>query len=154
MPWLRLVPVLVGERRRIVAGEAMVGELRPHRIALLAAHRAVDAVDRKKRQRIGADERAHAFEVVIGGQELVALGRIDAVIVGMVIGGDAMRMCTSRAPASRIICTIFTEVVPRTIESSISTMRLPATTARLALCLRRTPSARMCCVGSMKVRPT
>jgi len=29
------------------------------------------------------------------------------------------------APASRIICTIFVDVVPRTIESSISTMRLP-----------------------------
>ena len=27
-----------------------------------------------------------------------------------------MRKCTSLAPASRIICTIFSEVVPRTIE--------------------------------------
>src|SRR5947207_2606389 len=39
------------------------------------------------------------------------------------MGGEAMRKCTSDAPASRIICTILTEVVPRTIESSISTMR-------------------------------
>ena len=45
-----------------------------------------------------------------------------------------MRKCTSLAPASRIMRTIFTEVVPRTRQSSISTMRLPATTARLALC--------------------
>ena len=33
-------------------------------------------------------------------------------------------MCTSRAPASYIMRTIFTEVVPRTIESSSSTTRL------------------------------
>ena len=36
-----------------------------------------------------------------------------------------MRKCTSLAPASRIICTILREVVPRTMESSTSTMRLP-----------------------------
>ena len=35
-----------------------------------------------------------------------------------------MRKCTSRAPASRIICTIFTDVVPRTMESSMRMMRL------------------------------
>ena len=43
------------------------------------------------------------------------------------MGGLEMRICTSLAPASRIICTIFTEVVPRTTLSSISTMRLPLT---------------------------
>ena len=64
-----------------------------------------------------------------------------------------MRKCTSRAPASRIICTIFTDVVPRTMKSSINTMRLPLTTARCALCLRRTPSWQICWVGSMKVPP-
>jgi hypothetical protein len=50
-----------------------------------------------------------------------------------------MRIWTSAAPASRIICTIFTLVVPRTIESSIRMMRLPAISARLALCLSLTP---------------
>ena len=65
-----------------------------------------------------------------------------------------MRICTSLAPASRIICTIFTEVVPRTSESSISMMRLPATTARLAECFMRTPISRIDWVGWMKVRPT
>ncbi len=72
---------LVGERRRIIAGEAMVGELRPHRIAAGKAHGAVDAVDRQEGQRIGADELAHAFEIVGGGEQLVALGRVDAVII-------------------------------------------------------------------------
>src|SRR6202023_2383338 len=44
-----------------------------------------------------------------------------------------MRKCTSLAPASRIMRTIFTEVVPRTRLSSISTMRWPAITERLAV---------------------
>ena len=70
------------------------------------------------------------------------------------MGGEEMRKWTSRAPASRIIRTILTLVVPRTIESSISTTRLPATTARLALCFMRTPSSRIDWVGWMKVRPT
>ena len=35
-----------------------------------------------------------------------------------VVGGLAMRICTSLAPASRTILTIFFDVVPRTIESS------------------------------------
>src|SRR5580692_12931799 len=71
----------VGERGRIVAGEAMVGELRAQRIAPLVAHGAVDALDREEGERIRADELAYAFDVVGGGQELVALGRVDAVIV-------------------------------------------------------------------------
>ena len=49
-------------------------------------------------------------------------------------------MCTSRAPASHISCTIFFEVVPRTTLSSISTMRLPRMTLALAECLSLTPS--------------
>ena len=44
-------------------------------------------------------------------------------------------MCTSLAPASRTICTIFWLVVPRTMESSTSTTRLPSIMRRLALCL-------------------
>ena len=62
---------------------------------------------------------------------------IEALAI-LIVGGEAIRMCTSFAPASRIIWTIFTLVVPRTIESSISTIRLPSTSARLALCLRFT----------------
>ena len=39
-------------------------------------------------------------------------------------------MCTSRAPAPRIISTILRDVVPRTIESSTTTTRLPFSTSR------------------------
>ena len=77
----RLLRHAVGERGRVFAGEAMIGELRPHRIAALLAHGAIDALDREEGERIGADELAHAFEIVGRGQELVPLGRVDAVIV-------------------------------------------------------------------------
>jgi hypothetical protein len=65
-----------------------------------------------------------------------------------------MRMWTSAAPASRSICTIFMLVVPRTIESSISTSFLPWMSALLALCFSFTPRCRTWSVGWMKVRPT
>src|SRR5262249_58250066 len=83
LPRRSLPPALVGQRGRIVTGEAVVGELRAQRIALLVAHRAVDAFDRQEGQRIRPDETAHAFEVVRPRQWLVALRRVDAVIVGM-----------------------------------------------------------------------
>ena len=70
------------------------------------------------------------------------------------VGGLAIRMCTSDAPASRTIRTIFSEVVPRTIESSTRTTRLPFSTALLALCFSFTPMWRTASAGSMKVRPT
>ena len=96
----RFLRRLVGQRGRIVAGEAVVGELRPQRIALLVAHGAVDALDRQERERIGADEVAHAFEVMGRRQQLVALRRIDAVIVGMGDrrGGDAEMHLAWRRP--------------------------------------------------------
>src|SRR6516162_7675807 len=83
LPRRSLPPAPIGQRGRIVAGEAVVGELRAQRVALLVAHSAVDALDRQEGERIRADETAHAFEVVGRRQELVALRRIDAVIVGM-----------------------------------------------------------------------
>src|SRR5579885_3354532 len=73
----------VGERGRIFAGEAMIGELRPRRIAALFAHGAIDAVDRKEGERIGADESAHALEIVRRSKQLVLLRRVDAVVVRM-----------------------------------------------------------------------
>ena len=73
---------------------------------------------------------------------------------GHATGGDEMRMCTSAAPASRSILTSARCVLPRTIESSMTTRRLPSMTSRSGLSLRRMPSWRSDCVGSMKVRPT
>ncbi len=49
--------------------------------------------------------------------------------------------------------TTLAMVVPRTIESSTRTTRLPASTARFGLCFIRTDSSRASWLGWMKVRP-
>ncbi|MNY80428.1 hypothetical protein D3C86_2214600 [compost metagenome] len=64
-----------------------------------------------------------------------------------------MRTWTSLAPASRSILTIRSEVVPRTMESSIITTRLPSTTLRTADSFIFTPFSRSSWLGWMKVRP-
>src|SRR3990172_3649432 len=53
-----------------------------------------------------------------------------------------MRMCTSVAPALRSISTTLGVVVPRTIESSTTTSRLPAVTCLRGLNFRYTPWSR------------
>ena len=58
---------------------------------------------------------------------------------GGVIGGDEIRMCTSTAPASRTILMILRDVVPRTMESSMSTTRLPLRLSLTGLSLTFTP---------------
>jgi hypothetical protein len=58
------------------------------------------------------------------------------------------------APASRAICTIWREVVPRTIESSTSSTLRPRNSSGIGLSLRFTDFTRSPCPGMMKVRPT
>ena len=70
------------------------------------------------------------------------------------IGGAVMRRCTSFAPDSRSMATSWREVLPRTIESSTTTRRLPSMMSRRGLSLRRMPSSRSDGEGWMKVRPT
>jgi len=65
-----------------------------------------------------------------------------------------MRMCTSAAPAPRSIATIWRVVLPRTIESSTTTTRLPATTSGSGLNLSRNPWRRSSWPGWMNVRAT
>ena len=50
-----------------------------------------------------------------------------------------MRRWTSRAPASRTILTILRLVVPRTMESSTTTTRLPFTTCLTGFSFSFTP---------------
>ena len=69
------------------------------------------------------------------------------------IGGDEIRRCTSRAPASNSIATIFRVVFPRTIESSTTTTRCPASSSR-GLNFVRMPCSRSAWSGWMNVRPT
>src|SRR3954452_22155004 len=54
-----------------------------------------------------------------------------------------MRICTSRAPASRSICTIWRVVLPRTMLSSTTTIRLPATTSGSGLNFSRRPCVQL-----------
>ena len=63
-------------------------------------------------------------------------------------------MCTSSAPASRSILTIWRVVLPRTIESSTTTRRLPSTTSRSGLNFIRRPCLRSSWPGWMNVRAT
>ena len=70
------------------------------------------------------------------------------------MGGLEIRTWISFAPASRTMLTILRDVVPRTMESSMSTTRLPSRISRTGFSLMRTPKERMDCFGSMKVRPT
>ena len=69
-------------------------------------------------------------------------------------GGADTRMWTSFAPASRSRLVIWRQVVPRTMESSIITTRLPSTSLRKADSLMRTACSRLVWSGVMKVRPT
>jgi hypothetical protein len=55
---------------------------------------------------------------------------------GWQMGGAVMRMCTSRAPARRSISTTLGVVVPRTMESSTTTSRLPSRISRRGLNFR------------------
>lgn len=63
-------------------------------------------------------------------------------------------MWISAAPASRSMRTRARWVLPRTIESSTTTRRLPLMTSLSGLSFSRIPSCRMVCEGWMKVRPT
>ena len=65
-----------------------------------------------------------------------------------------MRRCTSVAPAARTIRTIFREVVPRMIESSIRITRLPSSSDRTGFSFILTPKSRTRCSGWINVRPT
>ncbi len=77
------VPVLISEAGRIVAREAVVGELWVAGIARLADGGAVDAVDGQEREARGADELAHLLDRHVGGEQLARARRVDAVEVGM-----------------------------------------------------------------------
>ncbi|MNN18657.1 hypothetical protein D3C81_1318730 [compost metagenome] len=73
---------------------------------------------------------------------------------GYFTGGAAEAKITLLAPASRAICTISNEVVPRTMESSTISTFLPLNSTPMALSFWRTDFLRAAWPGMMKVRPT
>ena len=98
-------------------------------LAARVSHRLAQPLEREVAQRVGGDVAGDLVGRVGGGDELLARRRVDAVVAGPAWwAGLEMRRCTSRAPAALSILTIFREVVPRTIESSTTTTRLPLST--------------------------
>src|SRR5215831_16656582 len=71
---------------------------------------------------------------------------------GKRMGGLETRMCTSRAPARRITSMMRRDVVPRTIESSTATTRLPRSDRRSGFSFSITPASRRDWSGWMNVR--
>src|SRR4029450_44437 len=68
----------VGQRRRIVPGEAGVAALRAGGVAGLA-ERPIETVDRDERQAVGIDVVAHFLDVHLRGEQLGPLGGVDAI---------------------------------------------------------------------------
>jgi len=90
----------------------------------------------------------------VAARKAAAVRQVDAVIVGIQDRREASRKWTSRAPASRIMRTIFFDVVPRTSESSIRMIPLAFDRGAVGRMLHAHASSRTLCVGWMKVRPT
>ena len=65
-----------------------------------------------------------------------------AVVAGATKGGALTRMWISLAPAFRSSWMVRRQVVPRTMESSISTTRFPSTTERMGFSLMLTSFSR------------
>ena len=77
-------------------------------------------------QRVDVEVVADLLDLEVGGQQLGPRCRCPCRrSTASGTGGEVMRRCTSAAPASRSICTSWRCVVPRTIESSTTTSRLP-----------------------------
>ena len=112
----------LGKLDGIVSGVAGGAKLPlPFRIAAGAQHALVAQVS----QRVRFDVLADLLHRMAGSNQLSFVGSVHTVIAGEIVGGQLMRIWTSVAPAARTILTIFRLVVPRTIESSTSTTRLP-----------------------------
>ncbi len=127
---------------RVFAGEAAVAEA-----AGGFRRDLVQRVQAEKAQAVCTDQRADLLHRVPAGDQVVLVWNVRAEIAGETNGGAEERICTSAAPASRSRDTICREVVPRTIESSIMTTRLPCTQLRSAPSLMRTACSRLCWRG-------
>jgi hypothetical protein len=71
----------IAEPCGVIAGKAVIGELRLHRIALVVAHDVVDPLDGEKRQRVAAHILAHFLQRMGCRQQVLAVRRVDTVIV-------------------------------------------------------------------------
>lgn len=121
---------LLGQFDRIITVEACAAQPRP-RFLGGRDHTLGGNVAQAVRTDRGADSVEH---LVIGfhrvGDKFGRGSEVDAVEAWPAHRRRAMRTCTSAAPASRSIRTSARCVLPRTIESSTTTRRLPRMTSR------------------------
>ena len=112
-----------GTRRRSTRGRSRRARARTR---WFAGHGLEHPIDRQVAQRIGGEVSADLF-VACGSTRPARCASACRCRSSRAMrnGGLEMRMCTSLAPASRTILTILRLVVPRTIESSMTTTRLP-----------------------------
>lgn len=104
-------------------------------------------------QGIHTDDLRDFLHCVVVCNQVFRLVNVRAIVAGGDKGGALTLMWISLAPARRSRSITPRQVVPRTMESSISTMRFPSTSARMGLSLRLTPISRSSWVGEMNVRP-
>ena len=141
---------LLGDRDRVLAVEARAAE-RPCGATGGRDH----PFEREVAERIGADVRADLLDGEVGRDQLLPRRHVDAVEARPLdrrardadvdLGGARPR----GGPAT--ICFV---VVPRTIESSTTTRRLPRIESGIGFSFSFTPRSRRDCDGWMKVRPT
>src|ERR1700680_4910005 len=80
--------VLVKEAGRVIAGKAVISELRASGVASGISHGSIDSVYGEKCEAIGPHEPAHRVQVHPRREQLVTLRRIDPVEVRV---GDRRR---------------------------------------------------------------
>ena len=120
----------------------------------VAAGRVEHPLEREVAQRVHAEVAADLLVAVVGGDQLLAGRRVDAVVAGP---GDRRRgepevHLAGAGRADHLHQPPL--VVPRTSESSTMTTDLPSITSRTGLNLIFTLATRTAWVGLMKVRPT
>ena len=119
---LQISALVARERHRVMAGVARRAVRRALALAPPTAGRPGSGSRPCRRRRTCGSLRAYGSRRSARGAAACRRRRSTARSVG----GQLMRRCTSAAPAARTILTILRLVVPRTIESSIRTTRLPS----------------------------
>ena len=118
-----------------------------------SVHHFSQAVDLQISQGICTDNLANILYAAVISNQLFSCRNI-CTKIGHKNGGELILTCTSLAPASLSIFTIRSDVVPRTIESSIMIILLPSTASFNTFSFTRTLDSRLLCLGLMKVLPT
>ena len=103
---------------------------------------------------VDAKEVSNLIDVPVVGQQLFLGGEIDTIVARVSDGRATDTHVDLFGARPREGCLILPRVVvPRTIESSTTTTRLPATTSWITASFSLTANSRSFCSGEMNVRP-